>query len=534
MKKIHLAKHLGIASLCLATAVSAFSGIASVDNNVALAEGNIQTTDFVYTTASVTQETRDVHIKKAPKTASDIVKDQSCLNISSDEPYSAMFKNVFTGNTEFRFAFPDMDVTGDFRFRIADVTDQNNYFDIVYYAYSAKGTAICIEWNGQTRMTDGTNSTAAGGAAAAWYNSRQTSSTSSAFRFAPNFVSTATADYYTREGKLQLKWSGDILSIFANGVNRQDGSDSITTKITSFDGTYNADAAKKGFVSKSSWGLPKMNFANGYTVTVSSSVDSTATEDKGTDVSFWKITNNGTTYTFGNETIAKNDNMQAFENYFVALTEADIPQLAVGQVFLGWKNTKTNKLYPVRSMMQKNQCEAVVIDFDTINGASVRIGERSGIRFQTLFDAEQYEAIIKGDYIQSFGMIIAYTDTLTTVGKEFTIENYQDQETFAKVENTKGTFDYTDRNNKTYKAYSMALVEIADYTKAYSARGYLVVKYSTGETKTLYTDYNATDNSRSIAEVAYRLQTIGEEEYNAMSGTQKAIIDNYAAAYVVA
>ena len=526
MKRNNVAKRLGIASLCLATAISAFGGIASVANNVALAEGNIQTTDFVYTTASVTQETRDVITKINAVTA-----DQSCLNISSDEPYSAMFKNVFTGNTEFRFAFPDMDVTGDFRFRIADATDQNNYFDIVYYAYSANGTAICIEWNGQTRMTDGTNSTAAGGAAAKWYNARQTSSTSSAFRFAPNFVSTATANYYTREGKLQLTWSGDVLSIFANGVNRQDGSDNITTKITSFDGTYNPDASNKGFVNKTSWGLPKMNFANGYTVTVSSMVESTATEDKGTDVSFWKITNNGTTYTFGNETIAKNGNMEKFDDYFLALTEADIPQLDVGQVFLGWKNTETNKLYPVRSMMQKNKCEAVVIDFDTINGASVRLGEKSGIRFQTVFDGEQYAEIVGAGYLKAFGMMIAYTDTLTSVGKDFTIENYQDQETFAKVENTKGTFDYTE-GNKTYKAYSMALVEIADYTKEYSARGYLVVQYTTGETKTIYTDYNTADNSRSIAEVAYRLKTIGVEEYNAMSDAQKAIIINYAAAYV--
>ena len=530
MKRNNVVKRFGIASLCLATAISAFSGIASMGNSVTLAEESMKTTDFVYTTASVTQETRDVHIKKAPTTANDIVANQKCLNISSDEPYSATFKNVFTGDTTLRFAFPDKDVDGDFRFRITDVTNQDNYFDVVYYQYCSRGTAVYVEWKGEIRMTDANTATSAGQNGYKWYNTKQTI-TNDSFRFAPNFLSSATG-YSTREGKLEFKWSGDQLLVLANAAIKQDTSDVITTIIGRFDGTYNATASNKGFASKTSWGLPKMNFANGYTITVSSSVENTATEDKGTDVSFWKIANNGTTYTFENETIATTSNMQAFDEYFDVLTEADVPNLSAGQVYLGWRNTDTNKLYPAHSIMQTGKYEPVIINYDTVNGASVRIGEKSGIRFQTLFDAEQYAAIMEANYIQSFGMIIAYTDTLTTVGQDFTIQNYQDQETFAKVENTKGAFDYTDRNNQTYKAYSMALVEIADYTKEYSARGYLVVKYSTGETKTLYTDYNATDNSRSIAEVAYRLKTIGVEEYNAMSEAQKAIIDNYAAAYV--
>ena len=78
----------------------------------------------------------------------------------------------------------------------------------------------------------------------------------------------------------------------------------------------------------------------------------------------------------------------------------------------------------------------------------------------------------------------------------------------------------------------MGVIDIADYTKAFSARGYLVIYYADGLTNTVYTDYNETDNSRSIAEVAYRLKTMNPDSYNAISDAKKAIMDAYATAYV--
>ena len=80
--------------------------------------------------------------------------------------------------------------------------------------------------------------------------------------------------------------------------------------------------------------------------------------------------------------------------------------------------------------------------------------------------------------------------------------------------------------------HSMALVKIKDFTKAYSARGYLVVKYVDGTTETVYTDYNVADNSRSIAEVANLFKTQDPETYEAMNDAQKAIVDAYVAEYV--
>ena len=80
----------------------------------------------------------------------------------------------------------------------------------------------------------------------------------------------------------------------------------------------------------------------------------------------------------------------------------------------------------------------------------------------------------------------------------------------------------------------MALVSIkeANYTKAYSARGYLVVKYANDTTQTVYTDYNVSENSRSVAEVAYKLKQ--SSEYTTYTSAQQKIVDTFANAYVVA
>ena len=306
-----------------------------------------------------------------------------------------------------------------------------------------------------------------------------------------------------------------------------------------FDGTYDENASKKGFSGKQTGacGLPKLSFPEGYTVTISSDFTKTGVEDHGSDVLFSSIVNDDVTYDFKASTeFTKDSKMTAFESKYAALTVADIPTQVPGKVFIGWRNTETKKLYPAHSIMQQGKYEAYVLNYDTVNGASVRLAGKSGIRFQTMFDAEQYTELKEAGHIQTFGTLLAYTDTLTTVGKEFTIENYQAEETFAKVENTKGVFNYTDKAGKAYKAYTIGVVDIAaeNYTKAYSTRGYLVVVYSNGVTGTVYTDYNATDNSRSIAVVANRLKTNDADAYNAMTDAQKAIIDAYAAAYVAA
>ncbi len=511
MKKNKFVKGLGMLSLCLSIAISALSASALLENTVALAEDTVQTTDFVYTGAEVTQ-------------------DMSGLHISSDNAYQATFKGVFTGDTTFKFRFPETytdALYGDFKFRITDATDDSNYFDIVYYVeneeYSA--TAICVEYNGEARMSSDrveNNQT--------WYNTKVTGQQN--HKFAPCFLSKAyDKTNGKRYGVLSLEWTEDVLSVRTNTSSLQ--SEKTTVPVASFDGTYDESKPNNGFENKVSWGLPKINFENGYTISVSSSIEDKRTSDKGTDVLFSSMTNDGQTYNFKQDTLTQDDKMQSFDDAFKFLTTKETTE---DTVFLGWKNKATNELYPAYSIVRKGETyEQVSLSFDIMDGASVRIDTSkngsSGLRFQTVFNADEFERIKGTGFLKSFGTLVAWTDTLTK--GDFTIENYQMESTFAQVENTKGTFEYTDSDGETYAAYSMAIdVDPDHFTMEYSARGYLVVEYADGSTRTIYTDYNADDNSCTIAEIANEFKTKNPELYDTMTQAQKDVIDAYVTSYI--
>ena len=470
----------------------------------------IKTTDFVHTAAAVSQ-------------------DENGLLIASNEPYKATFKGVFRGDTTLNFRFPETYTDwwgGDFKVRLTDATDDTNYFEVHYQAKTDGSgyhhTQGYVEYNGQIRSSRYYSATEQ------YYNAYQHWGNAVV---SPSFLNTEGKDNntITRQGVLSFVWDGDVLSVMTNNPLNDS-----TRTIAAFDGT-------ETFIAKDtpSWGLPKLNFANGYTISVSSSFDRTQTSastdnsilvtDKATDVLFTSIQNGTTVYDLKTSTIEKDTKQVAFEDTFEILTAKD----TAGKVFLGWKNVETGELYPAYSAVRKQEgvtYEAVMLGFNSLSGATVRVDTsengKSGIRFQTLFNTAEYETV--KDYIQSFGTLIAYTDTLTTAGREFTITNYEGVSTFAKVQNTKGTYSYKDTNGEACTAYSMALVDIKNYEKAYSARGYIVVEYMDGTTQTIYTDYNAENNSRSIQQVAQRFKELAMEAYEEMTPEQKAIIDNYA------
>ncbi|MBQ4053168.1 MAG: hypothetical protein IJD33_02390, partial [Clostridia bacterium] len=452
--------------------------------------------DFIYTSASVSQ-------------------DSNGLRISSDESYNATLKGVFKGDTTLKFRFPETYTdwyAGDFVVRVTDATNESNYFDVKYAPSDAAYhyTGAHVYYGNETR-TSNTSTSWANTKKGGWYP-----------LVLPTFRSSYNKAENTEEGSLAFTWTNDVLSVQVSGVTGN------VRTIAAFDGTYDTSKENNGFVSGTSWGLPKLNFANGYVISVSSSFTNANTTDKATDVLFTSVQNGATVYDLKADKVEKDNNREAFDNAFAALGMVEVK---AGEVFLGWKNTVTGELYPAYSFFKKQageNYEAVVISFDTIDGASVRLDTsengQSGIRFITAFD---YEAV--QGYVQSFGTLIAYTDTLNEVGKEFTIENYEGVDTFAKVANQKGTFEYTDKDGVKYEVYSMALVDIKNYSKSYSARGYLVVEYADGSTQTIYSDFDATNNSRSIQQVAQILKATDEAEYNAMSDAQKAIIDAYEA-----
>lgn len=514
MKKNKTPKTFKIASLCFGVLLCA-CGSPLLRSNVATADDldTIQATDFVYTGAEVTQ-------------------DLSGLHISSSDAYSATFKGIFSGNTTFKFRFPETYVDalyGDFTFRITDATDDSNYFDINYYveneAYFA--TAVCVQHNGETRMTSDRVEKSQ-----TWYNTKVTGQQN--HKFAPCFLSKAYDENKDkRYGVLSLIWTEDVLSVKANTTALQN--EATTVPIASFDGTYDPEKPNNGFENKVGWGLPKIAFENGYTISISSNIEDKRSSDKGSDVLFASITNNGTTYNFKQDSLLVDSKMEAFDSAFKFLTTR---KTTADTVFLGWKNTATNKLYPAYSVVRKTEAfEQVSLGFSSIDGAQVRIDTsengKSGIRFLTAFNKEEFEAIKETGFLKSFGTVVAWTETLTK--GDFTIENYQMESAFAKVENTKGTFAYLDDSGEELAAYSMAIyVDPDHFTMKYSARGYLIVEYADGKTRTIYTDYSDANNSRSIAEVAYQFKTENMDVYATMSWAQKDTIDAFVISYLEA
>ncbi len=564
MKRKNVAKRIGIASLCLATAISAFSGIASFTNDsIAVAEGTtLSVADLVTATGATVKQDLD--------TASGT--NAQGLRISSDVAYEATFNTIFNGNSVFKFRFPEtydstLGYYGDFKFHIADATDPNNCFDIVYYAHKTNETGVYVQWGTEKRMT---NSLVPNGAAN-YYTS--TEKVESDVRFAPAFLST-TYNGSTELGTLSLVWNNSgVLSVQARSLQSSTAAKSSNCYMKSvarFDGTYDSNASKNGYTGRSAMGLPKLSFPNGYTVTVSSDFTVDGVDDHGTDVVFTQIKtavplhtsssshtpcwfipagtgyknlngsttayNNSTTYTLNSASTTE------FTSQFVDAYAALKANMQKGDVLLGWKDAE-GALYPSSTVYEATDISGytpVVLGFDTINGASVRIGVaggQSGIRFMALFDKAEYRAA--KSYIQSFGSLIAYTDDLDQ--RDFTIANYQSEidaqsTSIRQVANTKNTFNYDLATGMIgasgQPAYSMAVVDIEDYTQRYSARGYLEVKYADDTTQYIYTDYNEADNSRSVAEVAYKIKMNAAAEYENYEQAQKDVIDNYADAYV--
>lgn len=533
MKRNNIAKQIGIASLCLGVAISAFSGISSFNKSISFSgkaeTTSVQGTDFVSASGDTTTT---------------VTQDASGLRVSSDVAYQATFNRVFYGNTTFTFKFPEnhgeKTLYGDFRFRVTDATDANNYFDVIYYVSRGyisttanNWTTVYLKWKDEIR----TSSTTTSANGIKWYNFKPTGTNEDAEKknWLPALQQKGSRG--TTAGRLSFTWNAaGVLSLKARAASYQN----TDLEFAGFDGTYDKtdtstsnNKENHGFVgdtAKTAWGLPKMTFPNGYTVTISSNFTKSGVEDHGTDVLFSSIVNNGKTYNFTTTTSFNQDNyMKAYD------TVTDSAN--VDKTLLGWKDT-AGALHSTAAALKSTDISTyspVYLGFDTKNGASARIesASKSGIRFMTMFNVDDYAAA--KDYITSFGTLIAHTNTLTSVGKDFTIDNYSGDATFKQVPNTKSVFTYKDKNTGTiYTAYTMAIVDIApeSYTKEYSARGYIEVTYADATTQIFYTDYNVADNSRSIAKVAYLL-TQDTTAYEALSEARKAIVDSYAAAYVV-
>lgn len=171
-----------------------------------------------------------------------------------------------------------------------------------------------------------------------------------------------------------------------------------------------------------------------------------------------------------------------------------------GNVFVGWTTDEGfgegYKLYPAGyelTLSEDTELYPVWIGFKMRAGAAVRtVTNESGIRFIVDVDKGVYEAGKQLNLIKGIGTILAPTDYLTN--SELTFALAADR--YTAVETT-----LWQAENRTYSA---AFINISydQYARAFSARGYMKIAYTTGEEGYIYTAYDAKEHSRSIYEVA--------------------------------
>lgn len=187
-------------------------------------------------------------------------EEQSGLLISADGGYSGEINGVFNGDVTLTFGFADYTsyaTAADFRIRITDITDSANTFTIKYRKVNDWGgggeTGALVEYDlnkdgsiaadGEIRSSHFWDSI--------WYNNENAI-------WGENILTSPVFPHYfgNRVGTMSLVWEGDTLQV---QVPRHDNANMRT--IAAFDGT---DA----FVSGESWGLPKLSFPKGYTISI--------------------------------------------------------------------------------------------------------------------------------------------------------------------------------------------------------------------------------------------------------------------------
>lgn len=220
-------------------------------------------------------------------------------------------------------------------------------------------------------------------------------------------------------------------------------------------------------------------------------------------------------------------NAQILDTENATITLADAPAAVEGKTFIGW-STAANVLYPagVEYTVSGNvTITAVYMDMQMVAGASIRKSNPSGIRFSTKIAESDYNE----NYMTEMGTLIIPTDMLA--GKAFTVEGLNGATHLNIVRTTWLSADSISglkiANTDGYKLYAgvMTTVQQGNYTRDFSARGYVKVSYADETSVYFYTNYSETDNVRSVYEVATKSLDANEADTN---GELSKIVNNVA------
>lgn len=203
-----------------------------------------------------------------------------------------------------------------------------------------------------------------------------------------------------------------------------------------------------------------------------------------------------------------------------------------GETFVGW--VANNALYQAGETVTLGESNitysALSIDFQLKEGAAIRLSssaDDSGIRFTPMMKTSDYEALQSYAKELAFGTLIMPFDYLGA-GQAPNLTDFVAGSTVLQIPN--GGYTEQDKNNSAYTAYYGAMKKLytQNYGRNFAGRGYMIITYANGATKTIYTPFDTEKNVRSVKFVANALKN-DTEEYEKLSTTKKAVVDAYAA-----
>lgn len=134
--------------------------------------------------------------------------------------------------------------------------------------------------------------------------------------------------------------------------------------------------------------------------------------------------------------------------------------------------------------------------------------EDSGIRFATIIDKDWYDEKLADATVSdiTYGTLIVPTDYLADIGA-FTLEGLQASgKNYINAVVSGGFANEATVEADGYYQFMGGIKNIlpANYTRDFSAVGYVTVTYDSGETETIYSAYREEDHSRNIYQLADR------------------------------
>ncbi len=177
------------------------------------------------------------------------IKGSFASSTASDTTVKLLFPNISTVDTT------NFGIT----FKVEDVNNPNNYFEIVYYYLADSGnrvkTRVGVVHNGEFRTTKTKKKT---------IENIFTSKAAAEGIISPN-AALPDLKYDGREGSFTLAWENDVLVVRASvvGASSYNYGETWDSVVAKFDGT----SAVSG---TTAFGLPKLSFPNGYKISVSS------------------------------------------------------------------------------------------------------------------------------------------------------------------------------------------------------------------------------------------------------------------------